>query len=354
MTTRNRFFMFLCVLFVLAAVYYWFSTDHTADMVLIGTVDANQVEVSAQVGGRIDKLLVEDGANVKQGDLIAVLDSRELTAQKDALEAAVAQFRSSVSGTQSTYEATRGGTASQVANAQAQLSAARANLQEAQAQLTRDTLDDQRFQGLFRQGIASKQQSDQSAQQVKAGQARVAAAQDQVRAAAAGVRSAQAQTHQTGAAESQVAATRAQEQNARAQLQQALTRLGYTQVTAPVTGTVSVRVARQGEVVNAGEPIVTIVDYTDTWVQASLPETDAADIAIGDALRVRLPWGEVVGGKVIYKSPEADFATQRDVSNRKRDIRTIVLKVRVENAKRDIVPGMTAEVLVPKSKVKGS
>jgi HlyD family secretion protein len=62
----------------------------------------------------------------------------------------------------------------------------------------------------------------------------------------------------------------------------------------------------------------------------------------------------VVPGKVIYKAAEADFATQRDVGRRKRDIRTIALKVRLENPKGAYVPGMTAEVLVSPEQLKGS
>jgi HlyD family secretion protein len=50
---------------------------------------------------------------------------------------------------------------------------------------------------------------------------------------------------------------------------------------------------------------------------------------------------------------EGDFATQRDVSRRKRDIRTIVLKIRLDNPKGAFVPGMTAEVLVSPAEMKG-
>ena len=60
----------------------------------------------------------------------------------------------------------------------------------------------------------------------------------------------------------------------------------------------------------------------------------------------------MTSGKVFYKAPEADFATQRDVSRRKRDIRTIVLKVRLDNPKGVYVPGMTAEVLVSPEQLK--
>jgi hypothetical protein len=70
MSARNRFFILLGIIFVIAAAYYFFSTNHTSDLVLIGTVDANQVIVSAQVAGRIQKLLVDEGTPVKAGDLI--------------------------------------------------------------------------------------------------------------------------------------------------------------------------------------------------------------------------------------------------------------------------------------------
>jgi HlyD family secretion protein len=61
----------------------------------------------------------------------------------------------------------------------------------------------------------------------------------------------------------------------------------------------------------------------------------------------------ITNGKVFFKGVEGDFATQRDVSRRKRDIRTIVLKVRLDNPKGAFVPGMTAEVLVSPAQMKG-
>ena len=104
--------------------------------------------------------------------------------------------------------------------------------------------------------------------------------------------------------------------------------------------------SREGEVVNIGAPIVTIVDLSDTWARAAIPETYADHIGYGDVLRVRLPGGTITSGKVFFKGVEGDYATQRDVSRRKRDIKTIVLKVRLDNPKGAYVPGMTAEVLV--------
>ena len=206
---------------------------------------------------------------------------------------------------------------------------------------------------MAKQGIFSNQQADEAEAQLKAQQAAVRSAEDQVHAAQADLNTAQARTHQAHAAQSTVAATRAQARNAQAQLEAAETRLGYTKVIAPLNGTVSVRAAREGEIVNIGQPIVIITDLSDTWVRAAIPETEAVHIALNDQLNIRLPSGDVVPGKVIYKAPEAEFATQRDVNRRKRDIKAIVLKIAVDNSKKMLVPGMTAEVLVPAAKVKG-
>src|SRR6202007_142160 len=98
----------------------------------------------------------------------------------------------------------------------------------------------------------------------------------------------------------------------------------------------------------------TVMDLGDTWVRAAIPETESDHIGLGDMLRVRMPGGTLTSGKVFFKSPAADFATQRDVSRRKRDIRTIVLKVRLDNPKGAYVPGMTAEVLVSPNQLNGS
>ncbi len=354
MSARNRFFILLGIIFVIAAIYYGFSVDHSKDLVLIGTVDSNQVIVSAQVEGRIQKLLVDEGTPVKAGDLIAVLDPSELQTQEAAAAANIASVQHKVSEMEHTEKSTSGSTSSDVANAQAKLSSARAQLLQAKATLERTESDSRRMIELAKAGVQSDQDRVQAETNLQAAQATVQAQQDLVKAAEADLSSAIARTQQANAAKSTVQSTEADLKNAIAQKDQAAVRLGYTNVYAPVTGTVSVRAVRQGEVVNIGAPIVTIVDLTDTWARAAIPETYADHIGYGDVLRVRMPGGTVTTGKVFFKAVEGDFATQRDVSRRKRDIRTIVLKVRLDNPKGAYVPGMTAEVLVSPEQLKGN
>ena len=351
MTQGKKFSVLLGVIFLVALTYYLFSTDRSKGLVLIGTVDANQVVVSPKITGRIERLTVDEGSEVKRGDLIAELDTAELAAQQQAASSNVSVLRSRVAESRASEELAKGTTSSDVANAQARLQAAHAALAEAQADLERVQADQARIVALADQGVASRQESDQINAQLKAQQARVKTMNENVGAAEAELKMAQARTHQARAAESTVAATRAQMLGAEAERAQAEARLGYARVLAPVSGTVSVRVAREGEVVGPGSPIVTVIDLGDTWVRAPIPETYADRIALGDTLKVRLPSGQVIDGKVIFKVVEGDFATQRDVGRSKRDIKTFVLKLAVDNRDKKLAPGMTAEVLVPKSKL---
>lgn len=354
MSVRNKFIILLSVIFCIALGYYFFSTPRLKDLVLIGTVDSNQVIVSPQMQGRISKLLVDEGTPVKAGDLIAVLDPSELEAEERAAAATIASLRSKVTETQYTERSTRGSTSSDVVNAQAKLASMRAQLLQAEATLQRTESDSRRMIGLANAGVASEQEKVQAETNLQAAQANVQALKEQVSATQADLNAAIARTHQASAAQSTVASTRAQLVNAEAQLKEAEVRLGYTKIYAPVTGTVSVRAAREGEVLNPGQPIVTIVDLNDTWVRAAIPETYADHIGLGDTLKIQLPGGTITSGKVFFKAAEADFATQRDVSRRKRDIKTLILKVRLENPKGAYVPGMTADVLVSPDQLKGT
>jgi multidrug resistance efflux pump len=246
---------------------------------------------------------------------------------------------------------TRGETGSATVNAEAMVQAARATLAQAQANYEHQHADTSRTVALAQQGIMSEQAKDDAATSLLAAKAAVDSAEHNVAAAEASLRQARAHEMLTAVAAKTVDSTRSAVANARALAEQAKIELSYSQVFAPVSGRVNVRAARQGEVVAAGATIVTIMDLTQTWVYAPLPETQADTVQLGDSLRVIMPSGATVQGKVINKAAEADFATQRDVSSRKRDIKTIQLKLLIDNPGERFVPEMTAEIYIPKAKL---
>ena len=351
MNARNRIFILLGILLVIALCWYFFTTNRSGDLQLIGTVDANEVIISSRIPGRIQTLTVDEGDDVRAGELIATIQSDDLEAARQAAEATAASQRFKLQGASDTERQTKGGTSSQVTNAEAQLTSAQATLAQAQAQYEHQDADTSRTVALAAQGIMSYQSRDEAATALHAAQAAVDSARANVAAAQASLRVAVANTIQAQAAAKTVSATRGDMENARAMLDQAQVQLGYARVLSPISGKVNVRAARQGEVVAAGTPIVTITDLTQTWIYAPLPETEADSVQLGDSLRVVMPSGATIQGKVIAKSAEADFATQRDVSRRKRDIKTIRLKLLIDNPGMRYVPGMLAEVYIPKDKL---
>jgi len=351
MNARNRIFILLGILFVIALCWYLFTAQRSADLQLIGTVDANEVIISSRIPGRIQTLTVDEGDDVRAGQLIATIESDDLAAARQAAEATAASQQFKLQGASDTERQMQGGTSSQVTNAQAQLSSAQAALVQAQAQYEHQNADTSRTVALAEQGIMSYQSRDEAATALHAAQAAVDSAKANVAAAEASLKVAVANTIQAQAAAKTVSATRGDMQNARAMLSQAQVQLGYARVLSPISGKVNVRAARQGEVVAAGTPIVTITDLTQTWIYAPLPETEADSVQLGDSLRVVMPSGATIQGKVIAKSAEADFATQRDVSRRKRDIKTVRLKLLIDNPGMRYVPGMLAEVYIPKDKL---
>jgi multidrug resistance efflux pump len=348
---RNRVFLILALLTIGSLIWYFVTVRPTGDLQLIGTVDANEVVVSARIQGRIQTLTVDEGQDVKAGQLIAIIESDDLEAVRKAAEATVSSQTNKLGETVETERQTRGETTSATVNAEAVAAAARASLAQAQANDEHQQADTSRTVALAQQGIMSAQARDEAVTSLKATQAAVEAAQHNVAAAEASLRQARAHELLTTVAARTVDATRNDVANARALADQAKVQVGYSQVFAPVSGKVNVRAARQGEVVGVGAPIVTIMDLTQTWIYAPLPETQADAVQLNDSLRVVMPSGATIQGKVIAKAAEADFATQRDVSARKRDIKTIQLKMLIDNPGERWVPGMTAEVYIAKNKL---
>ena len=343
--------MLLGLLTLGSLTWYLVTVRHSTDLQLIGTVDANEVVVSSKIPGRIQTLLVDEGQDVKAGQLIAVIESEDLDAARKAAEANAASQKGKLGGSVETERQDRGETSNATVNAEAQLRSARAAMAQAQANYDHQQADTSRIVALAQQGIMSEQARDDAVTSLQATKAAVDAAHENVTAAEASLRQARAHELLTAVAARTVDSTRNDVENARALAEQAKVQLGYAQVYAPVSGKVNVRAARQGEVVTAGAAIVTIMDLTETWIYAPLPETQADAVQLGDSLRVVMPSGATIQAKVINKAAEADFATQRDVSSRKRDIKTIQLKLLIENPNERFVPGMTAEVYIPKNKL---
>ncbi len=302
--------LFLAV--IVAAVVWNVRSSDDQDLVLTGIVTTDDVLVSPQVAGRIDSLSVDVGDAVERGQLVAVIEPGELAADKSYFTHSAEALGAQVAASEA-----------DVAAAEAQEAEARAGLQKAEQTLRRN-------EAVAGTGGITDEALDQARTAVEVARARTEAA-----------------TRKVAAARSGLSAVRQQRDAAAAQVTKADVRLGYTEVRAPVSGVVDVRAARLGEVVGAGQPIVTLVDPDDLWVRADVEETYVDRIRVGDRMTVRLPSGEEREGTVFYRGVDAQYATQRDVSRTKRDIKTFEVRLRVDNRDRRLALGMTAYVLLP-------
>jgi HlyD family secretion protein len=341
---------FLFVVALLAAGGAWYYRQpRPSRLVLTGIVTTNDVVVSSQIGGQIEKLLVVEGDQAKRDQLVAVLKPDELKADTAYYTHNVEGLTSQVRESEAALRYQERQTVDQIRQAESTLASTEAQVASATADLENARLTYQRVQDLAKSGVVSAQELDQARTTLAAAQGKVEALKKQVEAQRATVALARANAEQISVRRSQVQANEHLQAAASAQRQKADVRLGYTEIHAPIDGVVDVRAVRIGEVVTPGQPIVTLINPDDLWVRVDVEETYIDRVRIGDTMTVRLPSGEAREGVVFYRGMDAGFATQRDVSRTKRDIKTFEVRLRVDNTDRRLAVGMTAYVLLPVS-----
>jgi multidrug resistance efflux pump len=237
--------------------------------------------------------------------------------------------------------------AGQIQQAEATLQSTESQRAAAEAELQNARAAYERAERTAKQGISTIEQLDVARTAHEVAKSRLASLDKQIEAQRSAVALARSNAEQIAVRRNEVQTSQRQAAAANAQRAKAGVRLAYTEIHAPIDGLVDVRAVRSGEVVNAGQPIVTLINPDDLWVRADVEESYIDRIKIGDTLTVRLPSGEERQGKVFYRGVDAGFATQRDVSRTKRDIKTFEVRLRVDNSDRRLAVGMTAYVLMP-------
>ena len=329
-----------------AALYAYFSAPPTV-LVLTGIVTTNDVIVSPQIAGQIAQLLVKEGDLVRKDQRIAVIAPDELRADTAYYAQNVQGLSSQVRESEASLRFQRRQTSDQITQAESMLASDEAQVAAAAADLENARLTNSRLQDLSQKGVASQQEFDQARTTFEAAKAKLESLKRQVEAQRATVALARSNAEQVAARRSQVETNQHMQAAAAAQQTKADVRLRYTEVNAPIDGIVDVRAAREGEYVTPGQAVVTLINPDDLWVRADVEETYIDRVRVGDRMKVRLPSGVERDGMVFYRGVDAAFATQRDVSRTKRDIKTFEVRLRVDNADRRLAVGMTAYVTLP-------
>ena len=290
---------------------------------LSGNVEVTESDAGFKIAGRVVELLTDEGLSIQKGDKIAMIDSAEL-------ESLVMQNRAALGEASARFEELKSGSRPQ------EIAQASANLKAAEAELVKARKDFERADRLFKNDAISASQYDaaKSAYDSRAEQAKAAAEQlSMVR---------------EGARKEVISAAQDRVKQAQASLRVSQERLGYTALTAPVSGVILKKNVELGEVVQPGTPIFTIGEIDDPWVKVYIKEDRLALVKLGQRATVSVDSypGKKYEGHVSYISSQAEFTPKTVQTQEERVKLVFAVKVKVRNVNGELKPGMPADVKI--------
>ena len=303
-----------------------------------GHVEATEVHISAEVGGRLVDLAVAEGDRVARGDVIAHLDTRDIELQIGRVRAERAAADALLRLLQS------GARPQDIRQAQAQVDAASAEAAAVQAELRAAETDLQRFEALLQANAGSQKQRDDARARVEVARERERGARDRIRAAEETVSRLQA-----GALREELEAARARLAAVDAQLAILEKARVDAAVVAPVGGIVTQTLTDVGEMVAPRMPLLVVTDLDHAWANLFVPEPLMPRVALGQAAAVLTDAGDTVSGKVSYVSPQAEFTPRNVQTADERSKLVYRIKVAVDNSAGVLKQGMPvdAELALP-------
>lgn len=302
-----------------------------------GHVEATEVQVSAEVAGRIIELRVQEGDRVKRGDVIARLDTRDTELQIDRARAerlgADAQLRLLQAGSR----------LEDVRQAQAQVAASEAEAAAAMAELKAAETDLERFEALLRANAGSQKQRDDAKARVDVARERARGAEDRVRAGRETLARLKA-----GARPQELDAARARVATIDAQIAALEKSLKDAQVLSPVDGIVTTKLADEGEIIAPRTPLIIVTDLDRAWANLFVPEPLIPRLKIGQSATVFTDaGGQGIPGRITFISPKAEFTPRNVQTADERSKLVYRIKVTVDNSQGVLKQGMPVDAELP-------
>ena len=387
---KKKFIIIPALLIVAGAVLYyqfWQSQNHQGTRIPVsGNIEVTTVDVAFKIPGKIEKLLVEEGDPVKEGQLIAALEHNDLLAQKTKAEASLEAAQSRLPTLQKNIEFQDKSSTQEISQAEAAVTAAESRLQQlltgsrpqeiqaakaevdqTLADIEKRQADMERAQKLHQSQFISAQEWDAARTAYDAALAGHRKAKEQYALVVEGPRkeeidTARAQMNQAQASlrlaktrKIQVEALRRELQTAQAQVKEAAstltgvqTQIEYCRLYAPVSGVVLVKNSEIGEYLVPGGAVITLGDLDKPWLKAFITETDLGRVRLGQKVSVTTDSfpGKVYEGLITFISSEAEF-TPKNVQTTKERVKLVYrIKVSLPNPKQELKPGMPADAQI--------
>ncbi len=316
----------LVLLLTLAGAGYYFWRQNQVEQTkesptLYGNVDIRDVVLGFRVGGRVAEMRFEEGDQVEQGQVMAVLDQEPFKEDVALAEAELASAQARLKKFES------GSRPEEISQAKAQVRAKQAALRNAEQRY-------QRQEELMKKGAASRQEYDQALASRDEARAALENARETLRLAEAGFR------------EEDILQARAEMRAAEVRLAQAKTRLKDTEIHAPSDGTVLTRLREPGAIVAQGAPVYTLSLNHPVWVRTYLGEPQLGQVHPGLAAKVYTDSrpGRPYQGQIGYISPQAEFTPKNVETPQLRTDLVYRLRIIVNNPDQGLRQGMPVTV----------
>ena len=232
-----------------------------------GRIEATEVDIATKTAGRIESIVVKEGQFVRQGEVLARMDTRVLNEQRLEAAAQIKEAQSAVAAAKALLD-----------QRQSEMRASEAIVKQRQAELDSTSKRHARSSTLSQRGAVSAQQLDDDRAAAESGRAALESARAQVSAARAAIEAARTSIIQ---AQTRVEAAQATERRIMADIDD-------SELKAPRDGRIQYRVAEPGEVLAAGGRVLNMVDLADVYMTFFLPTEQAGLLAIGSEVRIIL------------------------------------------------------------------
>jgi HlyD family secretion protein len=346
----------------------------TGPLKVSGFVESDEIRIGSRVGGRVARVLVEEGAAVRAHDPLVELEPfqfLELRAQAKAqlaqseaeFDRMTAGYRDEEKGQARALEAQLAAARDQLADGEEEIAAAQASLDLAQAQLDLARIKFDRVEGLAAKSNASQSDIDQATAELRVARATVRVREEELnrvkRVRPKELEEAEArreQAHQAwllqdrGFRSEDKRRAEAAVSAARAALDAIDRQIEELTIRAPTAGTIEAIELRPGDLVGANAPALSMIDSDRLWVRAYVPE-NRLNLAIDREVRVEVDSfpGRAFRGRVIYISRQAEFTPGNVQTPEERSKQVFRIKVLLESGGDVLRPGMAADVLLDSS-----
>lgn len=343
---KKRIIIFAIIFLIAATIFVVFFAQREKRAEAIhttGIVEGIEVNLSSKVSGRISEICCDEGDKVTKDQAVIRLESDDLRASVQQARAGIEKAKADVRVSESAIENAK----ANIQNAEAEIKSSEADIEKARAVMDDAKKKLDRATALYKEELISTDSFeiatthyDTSVATYMASKARLTASYSKRDAAVA----------QLNSSISGLNAAKAKLKESEANLSYHMSKLNDTVIITPISGTVIFKSLEESETVSPGVTILTIVDMDNLYVRVDIEETLIGSVALNSEAIVRaegIP-DKVFKGRVSEIGRYAEFATQRDVTRGRQDIKTFRVKIKLIDTGGVLKPGMTVEVEIPK------